>query len=1120
MPLFGVNATRVVEGESVTADVRLNWKPERAVTVRFTSAAPLEVNVGSSEQVLTFTRANWNQPQKVTFSAVEDLVADGNKNVPISVQAAWRSAPADVTSRAFRIKAIDTGTVGSLMPVETGKYKGSVFGAGNFGTAKLVYDATTNQGTAKFRVTMPSLDKVRDRLITVGFSVGADGKAKIESLEGITASRLRLDLQHRSTEFGDGFLGSITVLQPVLGRSATATVAVGLVPTAVQDLAVAPTGVGQLLLSWEAPATGDPTSYTVTINSGSDPVTYVTASTSYEFAGLSPVSYTFTVVASNASGTSPAATVGFGQLISVGKGADALTTGLDGSIWVANPLSSTIQQITQTGGVWTAQSPISVGSAPKALTTGHDGSIWIASNLSNTVQQITQTGGVWIAQSPISVGNVPAALTTGLDGSIWVANYGDHTVQQITQSPSTGVWTAQPAISVAWAPQALTTGLDGSIWLATAPDPNQQPKNLGPTNWNANAVQQITHTGGVWTAQSPISVGTNPEALTTGLDGSIWVANYGSNTVQQITQPSGVWTAQSPISVGNGPAALTTGLDGSIWVANSTSGTVQKITQNPLNGVWTAQLAIGVGRNPSSLTTGLDRSIWLATSLSGIAQQIAVHPTPPTTLTSLPGPGQMTLNWQPPAIDGGSPVVEYTATVAQGEYFQTIITTDPSCVFDGLTLGSGTTYFTVTATNFAGVSKAAGHQVDAAGNTIPQLHTAIGISTDGVPAQDSGFDRQGNTYSWEAMGNAAAGGTRVGNTLGTIFGIGSPNQPSLTWAAGQEIAVSGTGSMLNLAAAAVNGTSAGQHLVLNFSDGSSATWTQSFSDWLTPSGYAGEAVISTQSYRNTASGGQDTVANYVYGYSYQLPALPAGVTLESITLPNNPNLRILDWTLSDTVQVGANYTGYGLVVGNNNVPNSGKNAQYGFDGNSNFYNVNSNGNALGVTISGPDSNYDYQQITWSGATFNLGPAPNNAGTAKQTSGNNNIVQAKGQTISMPNGDYSALLMIGAGANGTQSNQAITLTFSDGSIATWTQTFTDWRNNNGSNNNPPPSPQQLVATGEALVAQTNVVNNLGNNQMKENAFVYGYSYQIPAGKTLVSITLPNNQNVGILGIALV
>jgi hypothetical protein len=33
-------------------------------------------------------------------------------------------------------------------------------------------------------------------------------------------------------------------------------------------------------------------------------------------------------------------------------------------------------------------------------------------------------------------------------------------------------------------------------------------------------------------------------------------------------------------------------------------------------------------------------------------------------------------------------------------------------------------------------------------------------------------------------------------------------------------------------------------------------------------------------------------------------------------------------------------------------------------------------------------------------------------------------------------------------------------------------------------------------------------------------VYGYAYQIPAGKTLVSVKLPNNQKVGILGISIV
>jgi hypothetical protein len=67
---------------------------------------------------------------------------------------------------------------------------------------------------------------------------------------------------------------------------------------------------------------------------------------------------------------------------------------------------------------------------------------------------------------------------------------------------------------------------------------------------------------------------------------------------------------------------------------------------------------------------------------------------------------------------------------------------------------------------------------------------------------------------------------------------------------------------------------------------------------------------------------------------------------------------------------------------------------------------------------------------------------------------------------------------------------------------------------------PPSAAALEATNEALVATTTLVNQVGNNQSGYNRFVYGYSFDIPAGKTLKSITLPSNRNVGILGMALV
>ena len=63
-----------------------------------------------------------------------------------------------------------------------------------------------------------------------------------------------------------------------------------------------------------------------------------------------------------------------------------------------------------------------------------------------------------------------------------------------------------------------------------------------------------------------------------------------------------------------------------------------------------------------------------------------------------------------------------------------------------------------------------------------------------------------------------------------------------------------------------------------------------------------------------------------------------------------------------------------MVVANNQVPNS-----QGFDGHANYYNANYDGSALGLQASS-NSDFDYMQITWNGATFDLGPAPDRKST--------------------------------------------------------------------------------------------------------------------------------------------
>jgi len=647
-------------------------------------------------------------------------------------------------------------------------------------------------------------------------------------------------------------------------------------PSAVRNLAVTPTGVGELTLTWDAPALGDATSYAVTMtttagNGTTTSQSHITSQRSLTQAGLSSANaYAFSVVATNASGTSVAATAAFGQTpLTTLDRSYALTTGQDGSIWVASVQFQTVNQITFADGVWTPQPAIGVNGEPIALTTGLDGSIWVSNLNTSNVQQITNVNGVWTAQDPISVmvdesgcfdcqgggsneGGYNAenvAITTSSDGSIWVTNRNYNSVQQIADT--WGPWAAEAPISLSDKagynnegplPNAITAGLDGSIWFA-----NQgTDSSLG-----GNSVQQVTNVDGVWTAQTAIGVGTTPRAITTGIDGSIWVANTGSNTVQQIAEVNGAWVAQPAIAVGETPRGITAGLDGSIWVANTGSNTVQQIAN--VGGVWTAQQPIAAGANPFGLAVGLDGSLWVTNTDSNTLQQLVTPPSSPLDLSAdtSSSPGSITLNWNASVTNGGAPITTYTVTAWQGEQTHTIQTSDTSASFEGLSADSGPTYVTVTATNFAGVSGASELLLDQAGNPVTTQGTRIGFTTDGDAPAGPRFDDSGNSYSWDALGDTASGGTRVGNVLlwnGVSFELGSPNQPDVLAANGQTVPFSGTGNVLTLAAAAINGGQENQQILLTFTDSSTATWTQSFSDWCDPQHYAGESTISTQSY--------------------------------------------------------------------------------------------------------------------------------------------------------------------------------------------------------------------------------------------------------------------------------
>ncbi|MBY8882000.1 GH92 family glycosyl hydrolase [Actinacidiphila acidipaludis] len=171
--------------------------------------------------------------------------------------------------------------------------------------------------------------------------------------------------------------------------------------------------------------------------------------------------------------------------------------------------------------------------------------------------------------------------------------------------------------------------------------------------------------------------------------------------------------------------------------------------------------------------------------------------------------------------------------------------------------------------------------------------TNEGIYPDGTHFS-GGFDDGGWAYSQDAL---TAAGATAGSTI-TADGI------SYTWptpAAGQadNLEVAGqtlqqpagsSGSFLGLLGSATNAPTDGSgvpgELTVTYTDGSTAKATVTFSDWTLNGGssqpVAGNTAAVTTGYRNTGSGGRDTVKAYVF--SVKVP-LDASKQVASVTLP-------------------------------------------------------------------------------------------------------------------------------------------------------------------------------------------------------------------------------------------
>ena len=359
---------------------------------------------------------------------------------------------------------------------------------------------------------------------------------------------------------------------------------------------------------------------------------------------------------------------------------------------------------------------------------------------------------------------------------------------------------------------------------------------------------------------------------------------------------------------------------------------------------------------------------------------------------------------------------------------------------------------------------------------LASAYNLTAIHTDGKAFTDKGLDGGGYAYSAHLLT-----GSRVLN--GVHFALGQADKSDALYAAGQTIKLpAGIHNALQLLGTGIDGVQQNQVIKVTYADGSTTQTSLSFSDWYAPSTNVDEGNAVSMPYRLTASGSEDNRQFNVYAYS--IPLFPNKEAV-SFTLPSNRAVILLSASatnlpLGAEVNLVKTYNAEGIYTDGTTFPSDGG--------------VDAGGAAYSANLLHLSSRF--------GETIMVGPSQFYLAPANSR----NVLYGTGQLIPLPAGEYAYLKLLGTGVQGDQTDQPVTITYTDGSTQTYKQSFSDWSALSGYNN-------------ESLAIQT-AYRDYNDGSQDQQAFnIYLYTLPLKAGKTVKSLTLPNNRYVVVLAATL-
>jgi hypothetical protein len=117
-----------------------------------------------------------------------------------------------------------------------------------------------------------------------------------------------------------------------------------------------------------------------------------------------------------------------------------------------------------------------------------------------------------------------------------------------------------------------------------------------------------------------------------------------------------------------------------------------------------------------------------------------------------------------------------------------------------------------------------------------------------------------------------------------------------------------------------------------------------------------------------------------------------------------------------------------------------------------------------------------------------------------------VVSCTGQLVSLPSGQFSDLVLLATGVEGSQASQTFTVTYTDGTSSQFVQSFSDWF-----------SPQKFPGEFEGVAM---AYRNSDNGTKDKRTFnLYAYRFALNKAKVVQSVSLPNDAHVLVLAATL-